>query len=104
MRPSEGAAWVLGGRLGRVPLHELRRRIGLVEPGLGRRFYPEQRAIDIVLSGLGGTILLVDAIPPGAFERAHELLDAVGAGALWRCALRDPARRASARGSCSPGD
>jgi iron complex transport system ATP-binding protein len=82
MRPSEGAAWVLGGRLGRVPLHELRRRIGLVEPGLGRRFYPEQRAIDIVQSGLGGTILLVDSIPPGAFERAHELLDAVGAGPL----------------------
>ena len=45
MRPSAGAAVVLGGRLGRVPLHELRRRIGLVEPALGRRFYPEQRRL-----------------------------------------------------------
>ena len=101
MRPSEGAAWVLGGRLGRVPLHELRRRIGLVEPGLGRRFYPEQRAIDVVLSGLGGTILLVDALPAGAFERAHELLDAVGAGALAlrhvRVLLRGRARADHAR-------
>ena len=39
-RPSDGAAWVLGERLGRVPLQQLRRRIGLVEPALGRRFYP----------------------------------------------------------------
>src|SRR5579863_8608891 len=58
LRPSDGAAWVLGGRLGRVALHELRRRIGLVEPGLGRRFYPDQRALDVVLTGIAGTILL----------------------------------------------
>jgi iron complex transport system ATP-binding protein len=82
MRPSEGTAWVLGGRLGRVPLHELRRHVGLVEPGLGRRFYPEQRAIDVVLSGLAGTILLAEELPPGSLARAHELLDAVGAGPL----------------------
>jgi iron complex transport system ATP-binding protein len=94
MRPSEGAAWVLGGRLGRVPLHELRRRIGLVEPGLGRRFYPEQRAIDIVLSGLAGSILLADELPPGSLERAQEVLEAVGVGAL---ALRTFA-------SCSEGE
>ncbi|HEY4349323.1 MAG TPA: ATP-binding cassette domain-containing protein [Gaiellaceae bacterium] len=82
MRPSEGTAWVLGGRLGRVPLHELRRRIGLVEPGLGRRFYPEQRAIDVVLSGHAGTILIVDEVPEDALERARALLDAVGAATL----------------------
>jgi iron complex transport system ATP-binding protein len=94
MRPSEGSAWVLGGRLGRVPLHELRRRVGLVEPGLGRRFYPEQRAIDVVLSGLAGSILLADELPPGAFERAGGLLEAVGA--------RQLATRAFA--TCSEGE
>ncbi len=73
---------MLGGRLGRVPLHELRRRIGLVEPALGRRFYPEQRAIDVVLSGLAGTILLAEGLPDGAVERARELLGAVGAEPL----------------------
>jgi iron complex transport system ATP-binding protein len=82
MRPSAGAAWVLGGRLGRVPLHELRRRIGLVEPGLGRRFYPEQQALEVVLTGLGGTILLVVAAPTGSVEQARSLLETVGAASL----------------------
>jgi iron complex transport system ATP-binding protein len=82
LRPSEGAAWVLGGRLGRVPLHELRRRVGLVEPALGRRFYPEQRAIDVVLSGLSGSILLADELPDGAVDQARAMLAAVGAEQL----------------------
>ena len=82
MRPSEGAAWVLGGRLGRVPLHELRRRVGLVEPALGRRFYPAQRAVDVVLTGLSGTILLPELLPPGAREHARAALDSVGAAPL----------------------
>jgi iron complex transport system ATP-binding protein len=82
MRPSDGTAWVLGGRLGRVPLHELRRRIGLVEPALGRRFYPEQRAIDVVLTGLTGSILLAEELPADAAVRARTALEEVGAGAL----------------------
>jgi len=82
MRPSDGAAYVLGARLGRVPLHELRRRVGLVEPALGRRFYPEQRAVDVVLTGLIGSILLAEELPPGAVERTHAALEAVRADAL----------------------
>ena len=78
-RPSKGAAWVLGSRLGRVPLHELRRRIGLVEPGLSRRFYPEQRAIDVVLSGLTGSILLAEELGRDAPDQAADALAAVGA-------------------------
>jgi len=81
-RPSEGAAWVLGARIGRVALHELRGRIGLVEPGLGRRFYVEQRAIDIVLSGLTGTIVLPEEPPRDQVDRALSALDDVGAAAL----------------------
>jgi iron complex transport system ATP-binding protein len=103
LRPSDGAAWVLGGRLGRVALHELRRRIGLVEPGLGRRFYPEQRAIDVVLTGLGGTILLVGEYPPALFDRARGLLAAVGVEALAErtfasCSEGERARIMLARG------
>jgi iron complex transport system ATP-binding protein len=82
IRPSAGVAFVLGSRLGRVPLHELRRQIGLVEPALGRRFYPEQRAVDVVLSGLIGSILLAEELPAGAVERAQAALDAVRAGPL----------------------
>jgi iron complex transport system ATP-binding protein len=82
MRPSEGVVHVLGSRLGRVPLHALRRQIGLVEPALGRRFYPEQRAIDVVLSGLTGSILLVAELTGDEVARGHGLLEAVGVGAL----------------------
>ncbi len=82
MRPSAGAAWTLGGRLGKVPLHELRRQVGLVEPGLARRFYPEQRVIDVVLTGLAGTILLADELPPGAIAKARAVLARVGAESL----------------------
>ena len=70
MRPSEGTATVLGGRLGRTPLHELRARIGLVEPALARRFYPQQRALDVVLTGAHGTILPDQEIPPATVEPA----------------------------------
>jgi iron complex transport system ATP-binding protein len=94
MRPSSGTAWVLGGQLGRTPMHDLRRQIGLVEPALGRRFYPEDRAIDVVLTGLTGTILLIDELPPDAPQRAQALLAAVGA--------RELAERTFA--SCSEGE
>ncbi len=82
MRPSDGVARVLGEQLGRVPLQRLRRRVGMVEPALGRRFYPEQRALDVVLSGLTGSILLVGALGGPEFARARGALEAVGAAAL----------------------
>ena len=93
-RPSDGVAFVLGERLGKTPLQALRRRIGLVEPALGRRFYPDQRALDVVLSGLTGSILLVELLGRTEIARAQEALEAVGAGAL--------ARRSFA--SCSEGE
>jgi iron complex transport system ATP-binding protein len=72
IRPTSGAATVLGGRLGRVSMPELRRRIGVVEPALGRRFHPVQTALDVVVSGFSGTILPEE----GADEaRALKLLD-----------------------------
>jgi iron complex transport system ATP-binding protein len=79
IRPTSGAANVLGGRLGRVSMPELRRRIGVVEPALGRRFYPVQTALDVVLSGFGGTILAEEGTDPA---RAQALLDAAGVGSL----------------------
>jgi iron complex transport system ATP-binding protein len=79
MRPSSGRAVVLGGRLGGVSMPELRRRIGLVEPALGRRFYPVQTASEVVASGFAGTILPEEDADAG---RADELLAAVGAGSL----------------------
>jgi iron complex transport system ATP-binding protein len=82
MRPSRGAAWVLGDQLGRVPLHALRRRIGLVEPAFARRFYPEQRVIDVVLSGATGTILLAEEPSRGTVDKARAVLGQVSAEPL----------------------
>jgi iron complex transport system ATP-binding protein len=81
-RPSSGSATILGGRLGKTPMQALRERIGLVDASLGRRFYPEQRVIDIVLTGLGGTILVTEEIGPAEIERARSLLDVFGVGPL----------------------
>jgi iron complex transport system ATP-binding protein len=82
LRPSRGSAEILGGRLGAVSMPELRRRIGLVEPALARRFYPEQRAIDVVLTGPSGSILLAQEPGVGEIARARDLLEEVGAGGL----------------------
>ena len=56
----------------------LRRRIGFVAPVIAQRFYPEQRAIDVVLSGTSGTILHVDGFEQAARDHAHGLLRTVG--------------------------
>jgi iron complex transport system ATP-binding protein len=79
MRPSRGTASVLGGRLGRVPLADLRRRIGLVEPALGRRFYPVQTALDVVASGFTGSILSEENTDT---SRALSLLELAGVAAF----------------------
>jgi iron complex transport system ATP-binding protein len=81
LRPSAGTVVVLGGLFGRTRLAALRTRIGLVEPALGRRFYPQQRAIDVVLTGAEGTILPTD-VAADTVERARALLEAVGVGGL----------------------
>ena len=78
IRPSSGSATILGGRLGRVSMPALRRRIGFVEPAIAQRFYPDQRALDVVLSGMSGTILLTDEPDEPAVEQALELLRSVG--------------------------
>jgi iron complex transport system ATP-binding protein len=101
-RPSAGSAEVLGARLGRVALQSLRPRIGLVEPALGRRFYPVQRAIDVVAGGSRGTILLPEEPSAPELERALAALAAIGVGELAtrpfeRCSEGERARILLAR-------
>jgi iron complex transport system ATP-binding protein len=74
MRPSSGVARILGHQIGRYPLAELHRRIGLVDPALGRRFYPDQRAVEVVQTGLAGTVLLVEDGGEGKARAALELV------------------------------
>jgi iron complex transport system ATP-binding protein len=74
MRPSRGRATILGGRLGRISMPELRRRIGVVEPAMSARFFPEQPVLDVVLSGLAGAIVHLDEPDASARAEAHRLL------------------------------
>ena len=82
LRPTLGTATILGGRLGRVAMHELRRRIGFVEASFGRRFHPEQTVREVVLTGRAGTILLVEEPGAEGRETCEELLGLVGATEL----------------------
>ncbi|MFF5206135.1 ABC transporter ATP-binding protein [Streptosporangium sp. NPDC000396] len=82
--PTEGAVTVLGQRLGRVDLRELRRHIGLV--AASQRLVDEElleeedaTAHTVVLTGYTGTSApLWDRYGPAQHERAHDLLADMG--------------------------
>ena len=95
IHPSSGTATILGARMGRVPVHELRARIGLVEPAFGRAVLPARTPLHLVLSGATGTLAtLADRLGPDDEAHARRLLDEVGAGTLADRAI----------GTCSEGE
>ena len=49
--PTGGTVEILGGRLGRVDMRELRRRITVVSASVARNLRPVQPALDVVLTG-----------------------------------------------------
>jgi iron complex transport system ATP-binding protein len=79
--PTRGAVEVLGRRLGRVDLRELRTSIGHVNPRHPLR--SPLRVADVVLTGLTNSVEPVPrwAPPAGEPERALRLLDMLGMGA-----------------------
>lgn len=79
--PSAGSVSVLGGRLGRVDMPALRRRIGVVDPAF--RMLDWLTAHDVVLTGKSGTIRpLWDRYGEADRARARELLALLGCEAL----------------------
>jgi iron complex transport system ATP-binding protein len=75
--PSAGAVTVLGGRLGKVGLWELRERIGVVDPAL--KILDWLTVEEVVLTGASGTIWpLPDRIGEAEHARARALLDLLG--------------------------
>ncbi|MGD9695851.1 MAG: ABC transporter ATP-binding protein [Thermoleophilia bacterium] len=81
--PSEGAASVLGHRLGAVDKRALRALIGHVDTGLPGRFRPRITALDVTLTGAAGSIALLDGMAGDDDRaRARRLLDAMGCAAL----------------------
>jgi iron complex transport system ATP-binding protein len=93
---------VLGGRLGRVDVRELRARIGLTSAALADQLRPTLDALDVVMTAKHA------ALEPWWHRytdddrsRAAGLLDRLGVGA-WPIASSARCRRASASACCWP--
>jgi iron complex transport system ATP-binding protein len=74
MHPSTGSVHVLGERLGRTDLHELRTRIGLTTAALSERVPANERVRDVVVTASWGVM--------GRFREGYEAVDEVRAAAL----------------------
>jgi len=79
LHPSDGTVEVLGERLGRVNVFELRTRIGLCSAALTRRVPGDERVRDVVVSaGYGVLGRWRESYEDVDVERAEQLLDALG--------------------------
>jgi iron complex transport system ATP-binding protein len=74
LHPSSGTVDVLGERLGRVDLAELRTRVGLATVALHDRIPAHESVLDVVLTASWGVV--------GRFREAYAAMDTARAGAL----------------------
>lgn len=82
-QPTAGETWVLGERLGLVDVFQLRPRIGVVGPAVAAAIAPRERVRDVVLTAAwGSTGHWREEYAAIDLERAHALLDWLGAGSL----------------------
>ncbi len=79
LHPSAGVVEILGERLGRVDVFELRTRIGLSSAALGLRVPADEVVRDVVISA-GYAVIgrWRESYDPADTARADELLDALG--------------------------
>jgi iron complex transport system ATP-binding protein len=83
LHPTEGVVHVLGERLGRVNVFELRPRIGLSSASLGLRVPGDERVRDVVVSaGYGVLGRWRESYEAADTARADELLDLLGVRVL----------------------
>jgi iron complex transport system ATP-binding protein len=83
--PSEGSAEILGERLGRSDVFELRPRIGLASAALADRVPPQEKVIDLVLTASYAIVgRWREEYDSSDVTRAVELLDALGCAHLIR--------------------
>jgi iron complex transport system ATP-binding protein len=79
MHPTQGSVHVLGERLGRVNVFELRTRIGLTSAALGMRVPGDETVQDVVVSaGYGVLGRFREQYDATDTDRAKQLLDALG--------------------------
>jgi iron complex transport system ATP-binding protein len=83
MHPTRGTVDVLGERLGRVDLAELRTRVGFAAAALADSMPPSERAIDVVLTASWSVVGRFRERYDGLDSaRAQSLLDQLGVGHL----------------------
>jgi iron complex transport system ATP-binding protein len=81
---TEGAIDVLGQRLGETDVRALRRHVGWVSSSLEHRLPPNDKSIDIVLSGFDASLGLYRPFNDSEKDAAYGVLAAVGGGPLAR--------------------
>lgn len=72
--PTRGTITVLGERFGHVDLRELRKRIGWVGSFLEAQIPPNQKPLDLVVSGKFASIGIFEKPEAEDYERAHALV------------------------------
>jgi iron complex transport system ATP-binding protein len=83
LHPSRGTAWILGERLGRTDVTELRTRIGLTTGQLAERVPPAERVLDVVVTAAWSVVgRWRESYDPQDEARARALLGQLGMGAL----------------------
>jgi iron complex transport system ATP-binding protein len=83
LHPSRGQAWVLGERLGRVDVNELRTRIGLTTGRFADQVPAGERVLDVVVTAAWSVVgRWRESYDPQDEARARRLLEQLGMGAL----------------------
>jgi len=83
LHPSRGTAYVLGERLGRTDVNELRTRIGLSTGQFGERIPPGERVVDVVVTAAWSVVgRWRESYDPMDEARARQLLAQLGMGSL----------------------
>ena len=83
LHPSRGTAYVLGERLGRTDVNELRTRIGLSTGQFAERVPPAERVLDVVVTAAWSVVgRWRESYDPQDEARARHLLTQLGMGAL----------------------
>ena len=80
--PTVGEVWVDGQHFGETDLNELRQSIRLVQPAGPYDVDPELTSLEVVLTGLSGTIGLFETASQEQTEQAESLLARVGLRAV----------------------
>ncbi|SCF18002.1 iron complex transport system ATP-binding protein [Micromonospora matsumotoense] len=83
LHPSSGVAHVLGERIGRTDVTELRTRIGLTTAAVAERLPAEERVSDVVVTAAWSVVgRWRESYDPADEARAHALLGQLGVGHL----------------------